>query len=481
MTTTVTSDFATATTAEIDAAFATARRIQPDWAATPLRERARVLTRFARLVLDHETELLDLIQDETGKVRRDAFEEFTDVVLWTSHVASRGPGMLAPKRRRGAIPLLTKTTELPRPKGVIGVITPWNYPFTLPVTDSVPALLAGNAVVLKPDSLTPRIALRVLELLEEAGLPEGLLQIVLGPGAEVGGTVIARADFVMFTGSTATGRVIAKQCAERLIGFSAELGGKNPLLVLSDAELSKAIPGAVSASFSNAGQLCVSIERIYVHANHWEAFVAGFVDRVEQLRLGAGRDWELDVGRLISAKQLDVVRRQVADAVGKGARVLTGGEVRTDLGELFYAPTVLTGVEEGMTLHREETFGPVVSLYRVDSDEEAIRLANDSDYGLNASVWSRARGQWAAAQLESGTVNVNEGYAPAWGSYGAPMGGMKQSGLGRRHGAEGILKYTDSQTVTEQRLVPIAGPEGFGHERWARIMSAGTRLLRKIN
>lgn len=466
------------TISQIDDAFATARRIQPDWAATSTRHRARIIARFARLVLTHEKELLDLLQDETGKARRDAFEEFIDVVMWASHVARVGPALLQPTQLRGAIPLLTRTTKVLVPKGVVGVITPWNYPFTLPVTDAIPALLAGNAVVLKPDALTPLIAIRSLELLVEAGLPECVMQIVHGPGAEVGSAVVARADFVMFTGSSAAGKTIAARCAERSIGFSAELGGKNAMLILEDAELPRAVDNAVHASFSNAGQLCLSMERIYVHSRHWDAFCDAFTQRVEEMRLGGGHDWEFDMGRLVSEKQLATVEQHVADAVEKGARILTGGKVRHDLGPLFFEPTVLTNVRPGMTLHREETFGPVVSLYRVEHDEDAIRDANDSDYGLNASVWSRKRGPWAAKQLRAGTVNINEGYAATWGSYRAPMGGMKQSGLGRRHGTEGIVKYTDSQTISQQHLVAITGPVRYGHERWASLMSTGARILR---
>lgn len=484
MTTTVTpanSPVASSTFAQVDDAFAIARRNQPRWARTSLRARARILTTFGRLVLENETELLDLIQQETGKSRRDAFEEFVDVVMWAGYVAGRGPSFLRPERRRGAIPVLTRTIEVHAPKGIIGVITPWNYPFTLPVTDSLPALMAGNAVVLKPDSLAPRIAIRMRELLLEAGLPDGLLQIVHGPGAEIGGAVIERADFVMFTGSTETGRVIAGQCAQRLIGFSAELGGKNPLLVLEDADVDRAIDGALRACFSNAGQLCVSTERVYVHADHWDKFCVGFVDRVAQLRLGSGPDWDIDMGRLVSVQQLKNVEKHVTDAMSKGARVLTGGRVRADLGDLFYEPTVLTDVTPDMTVYREETFGPVVSLYRVESDDEAIRLANDTEYGLNASVWSKRNGQATARRLRSGTVNVNDGYAAAWGSYEAPMGGMKQSGLGRRHGREGIVKYTDAQTIAQQRLIPISGPAAVGNRRWAKLMSTGVGILRHLN
>lgn len=464
--------------ADVEAAFTRARAAQQHWVRTPMRTRTRVLTQFTDLVLKHDSELLDLIQLETGKSRHSAFEEIADIVLWTSHLAQRGPAVLAERRHRGALPLLTQTREVRVPKGVVGVITPWNYPLTLPVTDSLPALLAGNGVVCKPDSQTPFCALRVLDLLLQAGLPRDLLQVVVGSGREIGSAVINRADYIMFTGSTATGRTIATQCAQRLIGFSGELGGKNPLLVLADADIERAAAGALHACFSNSGQLCIATERIYVHQAVWDEFKAAFLDRVAEMQLAAGLGWDADMGSLISQSQLEAVTEHVADARAKGVTVLAGGRPRPDLGPYFFEPTVLTDVTPGMKAYREETFGPVVSLYRVASDDKAVELANDTDYGLNAAVWSRRNGERVARQLQAGTVNINEGYAATWGSFRAPMGGMKQSGLGRRHGAEGVLKYTEAQTIARQRVVPIGGFEQVANRRWATLMSAGIRVLR---
>lgn len=461
-------------------AFTTASAAQKDWETSPLRDRAQILERFAGLLIDHRDDLLDLIGQETGKNRASALEEFADAVLWTHHVARRGPALLRERRLPGAFPVLTRTVARHVPKGVVGVITPWNYPLTLPVSDSVPALMAGNAVILKPDSQTPLTAALALGLLREAGLPHDLMQIVVGPGRRLGGPIVERSDFLMFTGSTATGRKLATRCAERLIGFSAELGGKNPLLVLADADLSRAVPGAVHACFSNSGQLCISIERIYVHESVWEPFVEGLVTRTRALRLAAGTGWEADMGSLAGAGQLRKVVEAVDDARAKGATVLTGGRPRPDLGPYFYEPTVLTDVRPGMRVHHEETFGPVVSLYRVGSDEEAVDAADDSDYGLNASVWSQHRGEWAARRLHTGTVNINEGYGATWGSHAAPMGGFKASGLGRRHGDEGILKYTEAQTIAAQSLVPIAGPSRLSHRAWAGILTTGVRILRRL-
>ncbi|MBM6623387.1 succinate-semialdehyde dehydrogenase (NADP(+)) [Micrococcaceae bacterium RIT802] len=466
---------------DVDEAFRVARAAQRDWAARPMSARAAVFRRFAELVLEERSALLDLIQRETGKARFSAFEEVADVSRWASYAAHKGPQHLREGRRNGAFPVLTRSTERFVPQGVVGIITPWNYPFTLPAGDAIPALLAGNAVVLKPDSQTPHTALFALELLRRAGLPEDLMQIVVGPGSRIGPAMIERADFMMFTGSTATGRSVAEGCASQLIGFSAELGGKNPMLVLADADVHRATAGAVNACFSNSGQLCISIERIYVHRDIWDDFVPAFLERVRAMRLAPGLGWDPDMGSLIGAAQLETVAAHVDNAITQGATVLAGGRPRPDLGPYFYEPTVLADVRPGMPVAREETFGPVVSLYRVDSEEEAIGAANDSEYGLNASVWSRRRGTAVARRLEAGTVNINEGYAAAWASHDSPMGGMKASGVGRRHGAEGFRKYTEPQTIAAQRLVPVGGQLGLGHRRWSEWLTAGVRILNRFS
>lgn len=470
----------TTTGDQVAAAAQRARRAQGAWAARPVAERVGVFRRLARLILDQQQRILDTIQSESGKARLSAFEEVMDAARGVRVFAGQAPRLLRPARRPGAIPVLTRTVEHHRPVGLVGMISPWNYPFNLPVTDAAQALLAGNAVLLKPDSQTPFTALLVAELLAEAGLPGGLLQVLPGAGRELGPALVAEVDYLMFTGSTATGRLLASACAERLIGFSAELGGKNPLLVLADANLSAAAAGTVRAAFANTGQVCVGIERAYVVDAVYDAYLAELLAQVGRLRLGVGHDWSVDVGSLASARQLAAVSDHVADAVAKGARVLAGGRARPDLGPYCFEPTVLAGVAEEMTLCREETFGPVLAVYRVADEAEAIMRANDSVYGLNASVWSARRGHQVAAQLRVGTVNVNEGYAATWGSHSAPMGGMGDSGLGRRHGSHGLLKYTEPQTVSEQRLHPIAPPERLGNEGFAATMTAAIRLLNRL-
>ena len=284
---------------------------------------------------------------------------------------------------------MTQTWEYHHPKGVIGVISPWNYPLTLGISDALPALVAGNAVIAKPDGQTPYTALWAAELLEEAGLPPGVLQVVTGSGPELGEPLIEHCDFLMFTGSTRVGRIVAAQAATRLTDYSMELGGKNAILVLADADLARAVPGAVRAAFANTGQLCISMERMYIDAAVWDKFVPRFARATRSLRLGHSLAYTADIGSLISAKQLDTVVHHVGDAISKGATVLAGGKARPDIGPYFHEPTVLTDTSPDMALYADETFGPVISLYRVSGADEAIEQANDSCYGLNFSVWTR--------------------------------------------------------------------------------------------
>ena len=465
---------------DVATAYARARAAQAGWARVPLRARARVLMRLHDLVLSRQDEVLDLVQLETGKARKQAFEEVVDVALNARHYARNARRYLTPTRHPGLVPLLSSAHELRHPKGVVGIVSPWNYPLTLAISDALPAFLAGNAVVHKPDSQTALTALWARELLVEAGLPAELWQVVVGDGPTVGAAVVDGGDFVCFTGSTRVGREVAQRCGSRLVGCSLELGGKNPMLILGDADLDRAAEAAVRDCFSTTGQLCVSMERLYVDDAVYDGFLDRFLGRVRRLRLGATFDYSVDIGSLLSQAQLDRVSAHVEDARAKGATLLAGGRPRPDIGPLFYEPTVLTGVTEDMTLCREETFGPVVAVRRVADDEEALALANDSSYGLNASVWTRdvARGRRIAARIETGTVTVNEAYGGAWGATAAPMGGRKDSGLGRRHGRDGIHKYTEPQTVAVQRLVPFGPPDGVPFDRWAAGFTAAMRLMK---
>ncbi|MEU9361168.1 succinic semialdehyde dehydrogenase [Streptomyces sp. NPDC048301] len=465
---------------DVRTAFERARAAQPAWAATPVRARAAVLLRFHDLVLRRQSEVLDLIQLETGKARLHAHEEVQAVAVSARHYGRKAAAYLKPKRHTGVVPTLTKVTELRQPRGVVGQIAPWNYPLELSVGDALPAFVSGNAVVMKPDTETALTALWARELLVEAGLPPEVFQVVLGEGPVVGPEVVQRADYVSFTGSTATGRDVAQRAAARLVGVSLELGGKNPMLVLEDADVEKAAEGAVRACFSSAGQLCISIERLYVHASVADAFVERFAARTRAMRLGSSLAYGAEMGSLVSERQLETVTRHVAEAVEKGAVIVAGGAARPDIGPYFHEPTILDKVQEPMAVCTQETFGPVVSLYRFTDEDEAVNLANSTPYGLNASVWTKdaRRGHRVAARLRAGTVNINEGYAPAYGSVQSPMGGMKDSGLGRRHGSEGILKYTEAQTVAQQRLMPLAPAFGMDDEKYAAFMSRSLKAMK---
>ncbi len=458
---------------DVQLALQRARKAQQQWARYPLRSRADILLRYQDIVLRHQKAILDIIQIESGKARYNALEEVLSILATCSYYAPRAHKLLAPKRRGGSLPLITKTWDYHHPHGVVGIISPWNYPLTLTMMDALPALLAGNAVILKPDEKTPMIALFALKLLMQAGLPADVLQIVTGYGEIIGPPLIAGVDYVNFTGHVDTGRIVARQAAERLISYSLELGGKNPMLVFQDADMDKTVDGALRGCFTNAGQFCMSIERIYVQNTIFEDFIRQFVARTEQLRLGISLDYTVDMGSLISAEQLARAQQHVQDALDKGATLLTGGQARPDIGPFFYEPTIITGVTPDMLMSHEETFAPVIAVSRFADAEQAIAAANDSPYGLNASIWTRnaAYGRELATRIKSGSVNINEAYGATLGSLDAPMGGMKQSGSGRRNGRDGLLKYTEQQTIGLQRFVPFGPPHGMELERYASLLS----------
>ncbi len=467
---------------EMRRALLRARRAQEEWAARPLRERTRTLLRFHDLLLDRGQEALDLIQMETGKARAHAFEELGDTAAVTRYYARTARRHLRARRRGTLVPWLTSAREHRPPRGVVGLIAPWNYPLTLAVTDAVPALAAGNAVVVKPDLQVAGTARWAEDLLREAGVPRDVFRVVPGRGEELGPPLISGADFVGFTGSTETGREVARRAGHELTPCSLELGGKNPMIVLEDADLDRAVDGAVRGCFASAGQLCISLERIYVEASVFRPFVDRLVPAVRALRLGVGPDWEVDMGSLASRQQLERTREHVEGAVEGGATILAGGRHRPDIGPFVHEPTLLTGVRPGMKAHGEETFGPVARVEPVRDAEHAVERANATRYGLNASVWTadEERGRRLAARVRAGTVNVNDAYAAAWSAADAPMGGTGDSGFGRRHGEEGIRKYTEARTVAVQRGFPVTGPAGVSDQTWARLATALLVARRRI-
>ena len=360
------------------------------------------------------------------------------------------------------------------PYGVVGIIGPWNFPFNLTIGEAIPALMAGNAVVLKPSEVTPGSAVLGAELAEAAGLPPGVLQVVTGYG-ETGQHLIECADMICFTGSVATGRKVAERCGQLLKPVTLELGGKDPMIVLRDADLERASSACVYGGLVNAGQVCISVERVYVEAPVYDAFVGKVVDKVRKVRQGPPDAGVVEVGSMTFPPQIEKVERHVQDAVARGAKVLVGGRRRTDLSGLYFEPTVLVDVDHGMDVMRDETFGPVIPIMRVRDEEEAIRLANDSRYGLDASVWTRDldRGARVARRVQSGAVCVNDvlvNYAVTE----VPMGGWKESGIGYRHGPGGIRKFCAQQSVVIDRF-------GLKSEiNWWPMTPGKVKLFRRV-
>ncbi|MEY3278292.1 MAG: hypothetical protein RLZZ426_778, partial [Actinomycetota bacterium] len=362
------------------------------------------------------------------------------------------------------------------------VISPWNYPFTLAVSDFIPAIIAGNSVVIKPDAQTPLSALWAIEKLRQAGMPAELVQVVMGEGFDIGPKIVERADYVMFTGSTRVGRTVAAQAGERLISASMELGGKNSLIIDSDVNIEFAAEAAARGAFANAGQLCIGTERIVVQASIYDEFLAAFIEQVNAIKITGHIGWGSDMGTLINQKQLHTTMHHIADSEANGAEVVAGGHRLHEISELAFAPTVLVNVSEAAQICSNETFGPVCSVYKWNLESDLLEFVNNTDYGLNAGIISRNI-SWAhslAPKIKAGTVNINEAFGSAYASIDAPMGGMGQSGVGRRHGVEGLLKYTEPQTVARQRWMKLSPQWWMDDAGWARFTSFAMRLLKGL-
>ncbi|MDQ6523810.1 aldehyde dehydrogenase family protein [Nocardioides sp. LHD-245] len=441
---------------DVAAAARRARAAQPSWHALGYDGRAAVLHRMQRWIVDHTDEVVATICAETGKAYEDALlAEVNYGAAAFGFWAKQAPRYLAETRIRSSQPLVAgkRLVQRYQPLGLVGVIGPWNYPLTNSFGDCIPALAAGNAVLLKPSEVTPLTSLLLAEGLAACGLPDGVFGVVTGRGA-TGAALVDEVDMVMFTGSTATGRRVAARAAERLIPASLELGGKDPMIVLADADLERAATHAAYYAMFNCGQTCISIERCYVEESVYTAFVALVTAKVAALRQGVpAGPGSVDVGSLSFPPQVDIVDRHVSEALAAGARALTGG-VRPEREGHWYPPTVLVDVDHSMAIMREETFGPTLPIMAVRDADEAVRLANDSAYGLCASVFGRdlARAEDVARRLEAGAVTVNDAVVN-YTALELPMGGAKPaSGIGRRHGKDGITKYCRQQSLLVSRL-----------------------------
>jgi succinate-semialdehyde dehydrogenase/glutarate-semialdehyde dehydrogenase len=441
---------------EVAAAVERARAAQKGWGALSFKERARVVMRARALVLEGMDEIAELISRESGKPAAEAVAmEIVPALDLMQFFARKSERMLRPEKIDiGLYRFLGRTSIVEyRPLGVVGIISPWNFPWATPLGEVVMALMAGNSVVLKPSELTPLVGLKVGEVFKRAGLPEGLLEVVTGDGSTGAALVEAGVDKIMFTGSVPTGKRVAEAAARRLLPVVLELGGKDPMIVFEDAELSAASEAAVWGAFANSGQACASVERCYVHESIAGEFITRVVEKAKALRQEPGV--ACDLGSMSSERQLLTVEEHVKDAVARGARVLAGGgRTRGCEGSgWFHEPTVLDGVDHSMAVMREETFGPVLPIMTFRDEEEAIRLANDSEFGLTASVWTRdiRKGRRVASRIEAGTVMVNE-VLYTHGIAQTPWGGVKQSGLGRTHGRLGLLELVAPYHVHVNRL-----------------------------
>ena len=442
---------------EVARAVGRARAAQPAWAAKSFRDRGRLIMQARKIILKELDEIALLISRETGKPAAEAIAmELAPSLDLMQYFARETETLLERERIHiGLYGLMGRMSYLVyKPIGVIGIISPWNFPWATPMAEVVMALMAGNAVVLKPSELTPLTALKIKQVLTRAGLPNDSLQVVTGDGSTGAALVGAGVDKIMFTGSVATGRRVAEAAANYLIPVVLELGGKDPMIVLEDANIENTARGAIWGAFANCGQSCSSVERCYVQ----ESIADKFTDAVvaETRRLQQSGDKQADLGSMISEQQLRVVERHVYEATARGAVALTGGERVADAAGPFFPPTVLTNVNHEMEIMREETFGPVLPIMTFKTDDEAVRLANDSDFGLTASVWTNdlARGRALAERIDAGTVTVNEVvYTHAIAQ--TPWGGVKQSGFGRTHGRAGLLELVNAQHIHVNRFPSI--------------------------
>ena len=466
-------ELAVASAGDVKRAVAKARAAQALWERKSFGERADLLYRYRDLLIDHQEKMAGILTAESGKPRAEAYGNelfylYDAIGFWARHAAK----YLRPEKIRPHLLKTKKVVSTYSPLGVVGIISPWNFPLVLTIGEAIPALMAGNAVIIKPSELTPMSALFGAELAERAGFPEKLLQVLVGYG-ETGEWLIDHADMICFTGSVETGKKVMRRAADRLIPVTLELGGKDPMIVLKDADLERAANACVWGALMNSGQVCTSIERVYVEEPVYQDFLRKIVERVQALRQGASED-EVELGSMTSEEQLKKVQTQIEDAVTRGAKVLCGGRRNPNFRGLYYEPTVLVDVSHEMEIMKEETFGPVIPIMKVKDPDEAVRLANDCRYGLDGSIFTRDRelGWRIAKRIQAGSVCINDGLVnfiiPE-----APMGGIKESGVGRRHGAEGMRKFCRQKTIVADRL-------GLKREfSWFPMTKRKTEMIRR--
>lgn len=467
------------TAAEVRAAVESGRAAARSWARLPVRERAAQVLRFRDAILERAEEIIEAIVHEGGKTRQEALvTELLVVVDLATYFCNRAEKILAPRPISMHLLKNRKSYLHYVPRGVVGIIAPWNFPFSIPVGEAIMALLAGNAVVIKPSEITPLIALAAKSIFDRTGMTKNLFQVVTGRGATGQALIDAPVDQIIFTGSVATGRKVAAACGERLVPCTLELGGKAPALVCADADLERTSSALVWGAFANSGQVCASVERVYAHRDVYDELVRLVVEKTQRLRQGDPADFATDVGAMTWDRQRDSVAAQVQQAVADGARIAAAGQPPAGPGQ-FYPPTVLVDVRQEMAVMRREVFGPVMPIMKIDSEEEGVRLANDSDLGLVAYVFTRdrAKGRRLAERIEAGTVMVND-VLSAYGMPETPWGGVKQSAVGYTHSDEGLRNLCQQRHVNLDRLA--LRRELWWHpytERSYRFLLRGLKLL----
>jgi len=441
---------------------AMARKASKSWANTTFTERAAYLKKANKYIYEHLDEIADLISLENGKPHAEAkMADILPSIYANNYFAKNAERILREKPISMTFWNMAGKNSSIRyvPTGVIGIISPWNYPFGIPMTQITMAIMAGNTVVMKPSSIVPLVGEKIREIWQSTGLPDGVVNVIQGPGA-LGEVLIEEAvDRMIFTGSVSVGRHVAKLAAEKLIPITLELGGKDPAIVLPDADLNAASSGILWGAMTNAGQTCAGIERVYVHRTVFDEFVDLIVDKTKTLRIGADTANNKDIGAITTEEQLKIISRQVEEAKAAGARVLVGGHIVDDCCGRFYAPTIVVDVDHSMALMTEENFGPVLPIMAVDNVEEAIALANDSRFGLSASVWTSdtEKGKAVARRLQAGTVTINDSlYTYALAE--TPWGGIKDSGMGKTHGEDGLREMAREIHISSDRLMHMKKP-----------------------